>query len=113
VSGASIYVSFNPEIKINEAVRLRGNYYIGAWDPQPIGGAQAGVGRFFAPEYFNSLIPGIQTSFSPGYWNTFWLSAQTPWGNLVVGKRPFSFGTGLIFDGEDNASIESITLVAP
>jgi hypothetical protein len=113
VSGATMYVSFNPELRINKAIRLRGTYYIGAWDNQPIGGYAGGVGRFWAPEYFNSTIPGIQSSFSPGFWNIFWLSAQTPWGIVLLGKRPFSFGTGLIFDGEDNTSSESTMLVAP
>jgi hypothetical protein len=113
VSGASMYISFSPEIKINKAVTMSGSYYIGGWDNQPVGGAAAAIGRFWAPEYFNSTIPGVQSSFSPGYWNTFSLSAETPWGILVVGKRPFSFGTGLTFDGEDNTTIESILLVAP
>ena len=42
-----------------------------------------------------------------------WVTAQTPWGTVVVGKRPFRFGTGLMFNGADNTSIETILLVVP
>jgi hypothetical protein len=36
-----------------------------------------------------------------------------PWGQLVYGKRPFAFGTGLLLDGSDNTSYEALLLVAP
>ncbi len=32
---------------------------------------------------------------------------------VVVGKRPFKFGTGLMLDGDDNASTEFVLLVVP
>ncbi len=43
----------------------------------------------------------------------FWVTASSPWGILGIGKRPWTFGTGLQYDGEDAASTESISLVAP
>jgi len=53
----------------------------------------------------------ITVSFSAGYRNTLWVTSQTPWGAIVVGKRPFEFGTGLMFNGADNASTETVLLV--
>lgn len=109
-SASSMYMHLNPEFRINEALRVRGSYYIGSWGFE--GGPYAD-GLLNAPEYFTNTIPGRQSSFSPGYWNTLWASAQTPWGVVVLGKRPFSFGTGLILDGEDNTTYEGLLLVVP
>lgn len=123
-AASSMYTHFKPEIRLNEAVRLRGVYYIGAWNGLPrdpvdafgisvVSGGVNGVGNFQAPEYFTNSIPGVQSSFSPGYWNLFWATAQTPWGIVALGKRPFSFGTGLILDGEDNTTYEGLLYVVP
>ncbi len=57
--------------------------------------------------------PGVQRSFSPGYWRTLWLSAQLPWGEVAVGKRPSSWGMGLQYDGADNRHSESVALTVP
>jgi hypothetical protein len=40
------------------------------------------------------------------------MTAQTPWGILIAGKRPFSFGIGAQYDGSQ-ASSESFGVVAP
>jgi hypothetical protein len=42
-----------------------------------------------------------------------WLSAQTPWGIFVVGKRPFTVGCGLQYNGEEDLTAESTLLVVP
>jgi len=34
-------------------------------------------------------------------------------GQIVVGKRPESFGTGLQFNGESNNTTEGVALIAP
>lgn len=103
VSTNTQYMEFAPEFTINKAVRIRGNYYIGSWD-----GVNA---NREASEYLNSTAPGTLVSFSPGYWNQLWGSAQTPWGIIVLGKRPFSFGMGGLASGEDCATTESLALV--
>ncbi len=119
-SASTMYTFLRPEIRITQAVRLRGSYYIGSWIPiglsysnLPFPTTSAGAGSFMKQEYFTNTIPGTQSSFSPGYWNTFWVTAQTPWGIVVLGKRPFSFGTGLILDGADNTTYEGLLIVAP
>lgn len=106
---ASMSMTFNPEIRINRAVRIRGQYYIGSWGFDQFGSA---VGAIASSQYPNSSILGVQQSFSPGYWNMLWVTAQTPWGVLAGGKREFSFGTALFRDGSDNSSSESTLLVA-
>jgi hypothetical protein len=111
VAGATIWAWISPEIAVNKAVKINGDYYIGAWLQNPNTGNAEGA--FNAPEYFNSTIPGTQSSFSPGYWNNLWLTAQMPFGTVVVGKRPFRFGTALFWDGSDNTTVESCAIVAP
>ncbi|MGC8906233.1 MAG: hypothetical protein ACP5M0_02205 [Desulfomonilaceae bacterium] len=101
-SGWSYFnVEFEPEIKINPAIRMRGFYRLGTWgDPA-------------ASDYHTQDAPGTKSGFSQGQWTQFWLTANTPWGVFGVGKRPWSFGTGLQYDGADAATTESIVLVAP
>ena len=101
-SGWSYFnVEFEPEIKVNPAIRMRGLYRLGTWgDPA-------------ASDYHTQDAPGTKNGFSQGQWTQFWLTANTPWGVFGVGKRPWSFGTGLQYDGADAATTESLVLVAP
>lgn len=122
----SQYMTTNMEIKINPALRIRGVYYIGSWAPiapnrivTPYGFTAGntgivglGVGDLVASEYLNYRNPGIQRSFSPGYWNTLWLTAQLPWGTLAMGKRPSIWGIGTSWNGVENRSSEQINLTA-
>ncbi len=100
------YMGTNMQLRINKAIRIRGLYYIGEWGPD-------GAGNQVASEYLNNRFPGIQRSFSPGYWNTLWLSANLPWGSLSLGKRPSVWGTGLGWNGTDSRTSESFSLTAP
>lgn len=94
-------VEFLPQIKINEAIRFRGKYRLGTYgDPS-------------ASDYHTEDAPGLNRAFSDGQWTVFWVTAQTPLGVLGLGKRPWSFGNALQYDGEDAATIESVSLVAP
>ncbi len=102
----SQYMEFNPEFKLNQAIRVRGSYRVGSW-------SAAGVPILASSEYDNSLFPGNTVSFSPGYWNTLWMTAQTPWGILVLGKRQFSLGIGTFLNGEDNTTAEPVLLHVP
>ncbi|MDQ7782664.1 MAG: hypothetical protein RDU20_07285 [Desulfomonilaceae bacterium] len=97
------YMGVNMELRMNKALRIRGLYYIGAWNPD-------GTGLLVASEYLNQSFPGIQQSFSPGYWNTLWLTAQLPWGQVAFGKRPSAWGTGLSWNGDESRSSESLAL---
>lgn len=111
------YMSSNMELRMNKALRVRGLYYIGEWTPSPAtspeGFQQDARGNLPASEYLNQRYPGIQQSFSPGYWNTLWLSAQLPWGEMSIGKRPSTFGMGLGWNGNFTRSSESCSLYAP
>jgi hypothetical protein len=89
------------DLRINPAMRLRGEYRIGAFgDP-------------IASSYANSTSPGVQVAISEGQWTMWWFSAQTPWGVVVFGKRPFKFGSGLQYNGAEDLTSESLLVVAP
>jgi hypothetical protein len=88
-----------PEIRINKAVRLRGAYQIGA------GTATYGL-------YPNSSSFGTWNPIASGTWTQFWVTAQTPYGILIAGKRPFAWGIGVQYEGTSCTS-ESIGFIAP
>jgi len=137
----TMYMKFDMDLHINPAIRLRGRYWIGSWDNYlPASPATPSTGTAFVPgvplyptttsirdrdvrpylvhsEYLQYSAPGVQRSFSPGYWNTLWLTATTPWGIVTLGKRPSAFGMGLAWDGETdgrngNRSSETLSLSA-
>ncbi len=106
----SQYMDFSPEIKLNQAVRIRGTYRVGSWLYSP---QQGFIVNLNNSEYDSSSLVGSRVSMSPGFWNQLWLSAQTPWGILVMGKRPFTFGIGTFLNGEDNTTADALLLAVP
>jgi hypothetical protein len=108
----TMFMELEPLLKLNKAVRVVGRYRIGSWVPNtPAAGL--GVGELHRSEYVNSSVPGVQSSFSPGYWNILRISARLPWGVVSAGKRPSFLGNGLIYDGTDNYTTETISLGVP
>ncbi len=105
---ATFYMTIYPEIRINEALRIRGSYRIGSWETPYAGSSRGSMVR---SEYPEGMAPGVQRSFSPGYWETLWASLQTPWGIVVFGKRPAPFGMGVMFDSVDNADAIGLLLM--
>jgi hypothetical protein len=108
-----MWMTNDMDLRINPAVRVRGQYYIGEWGPvgqSPGLITDFGTGNLVASQYLNNRFPGIQRSFSPGYWNMLWLSAQLPWGEVVMGKRRSTFGMGMYYNGEESRSSESLAL---
>ncbi len=103
------YMSIDMQLRMNNALRIRGQYYIGEWNPP----SDAATGNLVASEYLNSRLPGIQQAMSPGYWNYVYLSAQLPWGILSLGKRPSAWGTGLSWNGTESRTSESFSITAP
>ncbi len=95
---SAMWVKFWPTLKINEAIKVQAQYRIGMYG-DPTGDN----------DYWTQGALGAETAISEGKWTLFWVTAQTPWGVLGVGKRRWIFGTGLQYDGSDNASTESIT----
>src|SRR5208283_5206089 len=134
----TMYMETNMEVRINPALRIRGLYHIGDWassgwsndssdfpagslvpavttstfGTQSNSGYEQAEGLLVGSQYQNFRFPGVKRSFSPGYWNTLWLTAQLPWGEFAIGKRPSSWGTGLFWDGVNNRSSEQLTLFA-
>jgi hypothetical protein len=104
------------ELRINPAIRIRGLYHIGEWagttGTQTTTGFLQGEGALVQSQYQVFSRPGVKRSFSPGYWNLLWLTAQLPWGDFAIGKRPSAFGTGLMWNGEDSRSSEAFALFA-
>jgi hypothetical protein len=101
-------MEFYPEFRINPAIRLRGWYQIGTSEFVPLAlDVPGGYGL-----YRNSSNPGAWNSIHTGEWTQWWATAETPWGLVVVGKRPLGFGIGAQYDGT-NATSESLLFVAP
>ncbi len=103
------YMAIDMQLRMNKALRIRGQYYIGEWNPP----ADAATGSLVASEYLNNRHFGIQQAMSPGYWNYVQLSAQLPWGSLSLGKRPSVWGTGLSWNGDESRTSESFSITAP
>jgi hypothetical protein len=89
-----------PEISLNPAIRVNGWIQIG-------GGYHTNYGQ-----YENSALPGGWTPIDTVNITQLWATAQTPWGHVVAGKRPFAFGMGAQYDGS-TATSESLLAVAP
>lgn len=90
-----------PEFRINKAVRFRGKYRLGNYgDP-------------YASDYITNTRPGIDVATSDGQWTQWWVTAQTPMGIIVVGKRSQLFGIGIQTDGVANSTTEGVALIAP
>lgn len=92
-------VSWLPQIKINESLRINGKYRQGKY-------------RRPTSSYRIQDAPGTDRAMGEGRWTMLWVTAATPWGVLEIGKRRWSFGTGLQYDGIDDASNESISLTS-
>ena len=108
LSLATFYMTICPELRLTQALRIRGSYRIGSWETPY---APTSRGSMVRSEYPEGMAPGVQRSFSPGYWETLWASLQVPWGIVVFGKRPGPFGLGVMFDGNDNADAVGIMLM--
>jgi hypothetical protein len=90
-----------PEFRINKALRFRAKYRVGAY------------GDAYNSDYLINTRPGTNIATSDGQWTMWWVVAQTPMGQIVVGKRPQAFGTGLQFNGANNCTTEGVTVIAP
>ncbi|MEJ2718453.1 MAG: hypothetical protein P8182_15180 [Deltaproteobacteria bacterium] len=89
-----------PFFKLNRAIRFRAKYRLGDYgDPD-------------ASDYVANTRPGTDVATSDGQWTMWWLTAQTPWGIIALGKRPMPFGTGLQYNGEGNVTTEGVALIS-
>jgi hypothetical protein len=115
---------FYPEVRVNPAIRIRGEYWVtgtnlfGLYDGVPIGSSTPAdnwfTNRGYSGWYINSSVGGTDPSgMSVGLWEKMWVTAQSPWGILAFGRRPFAFGLGWSTLGEKDADTDSIVIVAP
>ena len=94
-------VVLDSTIRVNDAIRLQASLRLGQY------------GDINASHYVTQQAPGTANAFSEGQWTMFWATAKTPWGTFGVGKRPWQFGNGLQYDGNDALTTESLVLVVP
>jgi hypothetical protein len=106
----TIFMTTNMQIRMNQAIRIRGRIDIGAWNTPE---QSLSLAQLPHSEYLNSSSSGVQRSFSPLNVNTLWLTAELPWGIVTVGKRPSTWGTGLAWNGEESRTSESLALTVP
>lgn len=100
-SKSYFWVSLDPLMNINQALRLQARIRLGQWNvPQ-------------ASYYYTQDALGTDNAFSEAQMTMFWAVASLPWGTLGVGKRPWKFGNGLQYDGSDGLSTESLVLNMP
>ncbi len=117
-----------PEIRINPAVRMRGEYWVtgtnlrGLYDGTGINGTVTPGDNWVSNLGYNGWffnaesMPGNSTTpsgMSVGVWEKWWATAQSPWGIIAFGRRPFAFGLGWSTLHEKDANTESIIIVAP
>jgi len=109
VAANYMYTVFIPIVKVNEALSVQGAYRIGSWN-DPSG--DFSFGQLKTSRYLNSQASGIGQSFSPGYWQVWYVLANLPWGTVQIGKQPNTIGLGSIIDSLENSS-ESVCLGIP
>jgi hypothetical protein len=85
VSGSTASAAYGvvyayPKIKLNEAITLQGDIWVGPYIPL-------------------GLVQGAYVPMSNAVFHTGWIEAKTPWGTLSYGKKPFQQGLGLQFAG--------------
>ncbi|MGO9116586.1 MAG: hypothetical protein ACLQPD_03135, partial [Desulfomonilaceae bacterium] len=82
---------FYPEIQVNPAIKLEGAYRIGNSD--------------------TATFPGMTVAFATAEALWWSINLESPWGRFTYSKRPFDFGCGLQYDG-NNRTEEYFTLAS-
>jgi hypothetical protein len=100
------YLDLFPEITVNRAVRLRGQYRVGGWN-DALGSAFVEKTNSY---YLTGTSVGTQVAMAEGHWTQFWASVHSPWGRVVYGKRPKVYGLGLQYDGVRTVASESLLI---
>jgi hypothetical protein len=110
-----------PEIRLNQAVRFRGEYWVtggnlrGSYDGSGTG-ATGGDNWFInkgEQGWYIAAGPTSKVGLASGMWEKFWVTAQLPWGIFVAGRRGLNYGTGWATLDEKNTDSEMVALVVP
>lgn len=112
-------LTFNPTIRVNNAIRISGLYTVGGIRNKFAQNGQGGATN--AP--FGVGIPpferyGVLSESSSAYntvaigsWEQVRATIQVPWGTIAIGHRDFPFGTGLSY--AQNTPTSSTLLIVP
>ena len=79
VAANYIYTTFIPIVKVNEALSAIGVYRIGSWEDPSV---DFSLGQLNTSRVLDRQAPGIGRSFSPGYWQVWYVVASLPWGTV-------------------------------
>ena len=109
-------LTFNPSIRVNNAVRISGLYTVGGYrnkflqNDVPGAPLSAGIPPF---ERYGALSESSSAfnTVAVGSWEQVRATIQVPWGTIAIGHRDFPFGTGLSF--AQNTPTSSTLLVVP
>ncbi|MGO9571931.1 MAG: hypothetical protein ACLP5H_30780 [Desulfomonilaceae bacterium] len=116
-----------PEIRVNPAIRLRGEYWVTGTNLRghhPViedGGTLVGSLDSIPQGYIGWFISGDSspgnsvdpTGMSTGLWEKFWATVQLPWGVFAVGRRGVGFGTGWSTAHEKDLDTDGWFLATP
>jgi hypothetical protein len=114
-----------PEIRVNPAIRLRGEYWLTGTNLRGnyfVPGNESTPNNWVQPFGYNGWYvisdgtPGngpTPDGMSIGLWEKWWATIQLPWGIFVMGRRPAPFGPGWDTSGERDIDSESFALVCP
>lgn len=110
-----------PEIKLNPAINLRGEYWVtggnlrGSYDG--LGGGPTGGDAWFINRgeqgWYINPGPTTKNGMSTGMWEKFWATIQTPWGIVVLGRRGLGFGLGWSTLDQKDTDSEMVALIVP
>lgn len=114
-----------PEIRVNPAIRFRGEYWLTGTNLRgvyAVPGNEGTPNNWVQPFGYNGWYisndgtPGngpTPDGMSIGLWEKFWVTAQLPWGIMALGRRAGPFGTGWDTSGERDIDSESLFLGVP
>lgn len=125
-SDAAMYESrmlLYPEIRVNNAIRVRGIYSLLQANLNAFGNnnntalGTAITGFAVAPVHYtgwNFSHRGVEMEegLSMGVWRGAWVTCQTPWGIIAAGKRPAPFGPGFFSQGSETGA-DPVALMVP
>lgn len=124
-AASELRVDLFPEIRVNGAIRFRGLYSLTQYNLNLLGNnnnTAIGTGiAGFAPSplhyagwhFLGSRGTDDFQGMSAGVWRQAWVTCQTPWGIIVVGKRQTPFGPGFSTLHGKESSADALALVVP
>jgi len=119
-------LTFYPEIRVNQAIRVHGVYNVGGYtnkyaqsaDATGMVGAVTGLGGIqtvgvppFSRYYMSQMSGNAYDTAAVGSWEQFRATIQMPWGIWSLGVKDFPFGVGATLG--NNTRAEAFLTVVP